>query len=87
MKVYNKEIDVVAWFRPDGSIRPKKFRIVKDDGGELVIKVDRLMDRAVQGTKNNICEVFKCKSVIGDIERMYFLKYERYNFKWILFKM
>lgn len=87
VKVYNKSVDMIAWFQKDSAIRPMRFKLTQDDGEEITIKVNRLINRTTEKVAATIYENFKCQSVINNVERVYELRYDQKNFKWILYKM
>jgi hypothetical protein len=87
MKVLARPVDMVCWFEKTGIPHPVRFKIVNEDDSEAVIKVDRIITRDKERLAGNDMLVFKCQSVINNVQRVFELKYELSTCKWILFKM
>jgi hypothetical protein len=87
MKVYMKQIKMIAWFAENGILTPLKFQI-KGEGNELVtIKVDNITERGEEKLAGNRMMIYRCQSEIDGLEKMYELKYEVGTCKWFLYKM
>lgn len=86
MKVVAKNIDMIAWFRENGKIRPLKFKIEEEDHYQ-VIKVDRVIKGEIEKYAGNVMYVFDCQSEINGEVKPYQLKYEIETNRWILFKI
>ena len=82
MKVISKEIEVIAYFDTDGSIKPIKFRIEEADTYK-VIKIEKVISTQWEDK----LLIFKCNSTIGDREIMFEIKYDIENFTWLLWKI
>ena len=82
MKVVSKEIEVVAYFDTDGSIKPLKFRIEEGDTYK-VIKIQKVI--STQWEDKML--IFKCSSTISDREIIFEIKYDIEKFTWILWKI
>lgn len=87
MKVIAKPIHMIAWHKPDGKIKPIKFKIDNEKDKDIVVKVDKICSFEIEKTAGNIMYKYICQSVIQNIERKYELKYEIDKSKWILFKI
>lgn len=85
MKVVAKPIQMIAWFNEDGTINPIKFKINEEEN--KVIKIDKILKREQEKLAGNIMEKFTCSSCINGIEKIFELKYDIKNYKWILFKI
>ena len=66
---------------------PVKFRMQKNDESWVVIKVDRVITKELEKLAGNKMWVFTCESIVGDMQRVYQLKYELDTCKWMLFKI
>ena len=86
MKVVSKKIEMIAWFKEDGKIRPLKFRVIEDEVYK-VIAVDQIIKSGLEKYGGNLMCVFDCQSEINGRLRRYQLKYEIDTMKWILFKI
>lgn len=85
MKVVAKPIQMIAYFKEDGSINPIKFKIEED--GVKVIKIDKILKSEREKLAGNIMEKFTCTSTINGIEKIFEVKYDSKSYKWILFKI
>lgn len=87
MKVYMKQIKMIAWFTENGSLTPIKFQI-KGEGEEVVtINVGNISERSEEKLAGNRMMIYRCQSEIDGIEKLYELKYEVGTCKWYLYKM
>lgn len=86
MKVVNQEINMIAWFRPQGKIRPIKFQMTEGDEN-IVIKVDRVVKKDVDKIAGVLIHIFTCQSIIKGIQKIYELRYNTKNLNWILYKI
>ena len=87
MKILAKPIDMIAWFTTDGSPNPVKFKIKNDDESETIINVDRVIFKDIEKLAGNKMILFRCQSVINDVDKLYELKYEINTCKWMMYKM
>ena len=87
MKVYMRQIKMIAWFAENGTLTPLKFQI-KGDGSEFItIRVDSITERSEEKLAGNKMMIYRCQSEIDGIEKQYELKYETSSCKWYLWKM
>lgn len=87
MKILAAPIDMVCWFEKTGIPHPVRFKLVAEDESELVIKIDKVMFIDKEKLAGNEMLIFKCRSVIQGVQRIFELKYELRTCKWILWKM
>jgi hypothetical protein len=87
MKVIAKTIEMVAWFAEDGTPNPIRFRVRSADESVAVIKVDKVIFKEKEKLAGNSMIVFRCQSIIDNIDKIYEIKYELNTCKWILYKM
>jgi len=87
MKVMARAIKMIAWFAEDGTPNPVRFKIKNDDESESVIKVDRVISKEFEKLAGNKMILFRCQSVLNDVNKLYELKYEINTCKWMLYKM
>jgi hypothetical protein len=87
MKVLARPVDMVCWFEKTGKPHPVRFKFVREDESEAVIKVDRILSVDKERLAGNDMFVFKCQSVISNTVKPFELKYELKTCKWILFKI
>jgi len=87
MKVYMKQIKMIAWFSENGTLTPFKFQI-KDDNNEFItVKIGRISERSEEKLAGNRMMIYRCQSEINGVEKQYELKYEIATCKWYLYKM
>ena len=87
MKIVAKAIEVVAWFDVEGTPHPVRFRHEKDDKSYETIKIDKVTMRYIEKIVGNPTMIFRCKSRIGDEEKLYEIRYEISTCKWMLYKI
>lgn len=87
MKTLAIPVDMVCWFEKTGIPHPVRFKVVKEDESETVIKVDKVITVDKERLAGNDMLVFKCQSIINKTQRVFELKYEQRTCKWILFKI
>jgi hypothetical protein len=87
MKIVAKVIEVIAWFKENGEIRPLKFRMSDGQSLTKVIKIDQIIAVDKEKYAGNVMYLFQCQSEIeGELKR-FEIKYEVETCKWILFKI
>lgn len=88
MKIISKPIKIIAIFecekRPP---RPYKFKWENEKGEETTVIVDRVIDVCKQKIAGIECLVYKCQSIIGNMDKRYELKYILSDCQWQLYKM
>lgn len=91
MKIWMQPIEMIAFFDAKGSPRPLRYRwespLNFGDNGLHVIKVDRIIEYREEKLAGNRMIVYRCQSMIGDLEKVYELKYEYKTCRWYLYKM
>lgn len=87
MKILAKPVDMVCWFEKTGMPHPIRFKVIGEDDSETVIKVDQVKFIDKEKLAGNEMIIFKCQSVINNMQRLFELKYELKSCKWILWKM
>ena len=87
MKILMKPIEMIAWFNHDAYPIPLRYRITAEDMSDTVIRVDKILFRQEEKIAGNKMILYKCESIINDIQKIYELKYELSTCKWYLFKM
>ena len=89
MRVVARPVDMLAWFDKDGIPNPLRFRFSDEDEAEsnLVIKVDKIINRDKEKLAGNEMILFRCQSLIDGVEKVYELKFEIKNCRWIIYKI
>jgi hypothetical protein len=84
--VINRSIEMIAHNKPDGSIRPLRFRMMEED--ELqVIKVNKVFTSRVEKIDGKLTYVFNCMVSPRGLNHMCEIRYDLATTKWILHKM
>ena len=87
MKILALPIEMVFYTDNKGSIRPVRFRMQIEDEPMQVIKIDKVIVKAIEKLAGNIMIVFKCQSLIDNVMKLFELRYELATCKWILIKI
>ncbi|MHC1682240.1 MAG: hypothetical protein AB6733_04745 [Clostridiaceae bacterium] len=87
MKVVAKPIEMIAYFTKEGEPHPIKFRLTKEDDQNFIIKVDKILFKEKERIAGNDVLVYRCQSVINSMDKVFELKYDLKNCKWVLFKI
>lgn len=87
MKVLAQPIEVISYTDNKGDIRPLRFRFQMDDDSLKVVKIDKIMFKEIEKFAGNNMLVFKCQSLINNVEHIFEVKYELNTCKWILYKI
>ena len=85
MKIVSKNIEMIAYFKTDGTIRPLRFRI--EEVQCEVIKITKILRVETEKLCGNIMMVYTCSSCIDGMEKIFEIKYDVSRMKWILFKI
>jgi len=86
MKIYMKPIRMISVTDFDGNIRPIRFQVEQQE--ELItIKVDYISQQHNEKLAGIPTIIYRCQSVINNVERIYELKYELMTYKWFLYKL
>jgi hypothetical protein len=74
VKIVAKPIEVIFWCDAKGLITPLRLRIVK---------VDKSYYKNKGKLAGNLMTVFTCKSLVGNVEKLFEIKYELATCKWL----
>ena len=85
MKIVSKNIEMIAYFKTDGSLRPIRFRIEEEQCE--VIKITMILRVEMENLCGNKMMVYTCSSCIDGMEKIFEIKYDVSRMKWILFKI
>jgi len=84
--VINISIEMIAHNKPDGSIRPLRFRMMEED--ELQgIKVDKVFRSHMKKIDGKLTYVFNCMVAPRGVNNMCEIRYNLASTKWILHKI
>lgn len=87
MKILSLPIDVIVRFKHKEIPMPYKFRYVDDMGLYREIKVDKIVHSEKIRLVGIGALVYRCQSIIDDVEMTYELRYIIQDCQWELYKM
>lgn len=87
MKIVARPIEVVSYTDNKGDVRPLKFRLQTETETEMVIKVDKIISREIEKLAGNPMLLFRCQSLIDNVQKQFEIKYELQTCKWMLYKI
>jgi hypothetical protein len=87
VKIIAKQIDMLAVFEQDGTVKPQRFRLVGDDQTVRTIKVDQIITTTETKTGGIKALLFACQSSVGNVMKRYELRYCIDDHRWEMFKM
>ncbi|GAA0720374.1 hypothetical protein GCM10008905_09480 [Clostridium malenominatum] len=87
MKIVARPIEVVSYTDNKGDVRPLKFRLQTENETEMVIKVDKIISREIEKLAGNPMLLFRCQSLIDNVQKQFEVKYELQTCKWMLYKI
>jgi hypothetical protein len=87
MKVLALPIEVLSYTDDKGSIKPIRFRMQINDEPMQVIKIDKIIFKETEKLAGNIMFVYKCQSLIDNIQKQFEIKYELNTCRWMLYKI
>jgi hypothetical protein len=86
MKTVMQPIEMIASSNIDGVLIPIRYRI--NDGEEsVVVKVDSVLTRIEEKVTGIRSMIFRCRSTIEGVQKVFDLKYEVDWCKWFLYKI
>jgi len=72
-------VEVIGHFNKEGTITPYRFKM-----DNHVIKIERVQTFNIDMFSGNILNVYDCKVVINELEKVIQLKYEIKTCRWYL---
>jgi len=87
MKVLMKPIKMIALFEKNGLLTPIRYQFINESKENITICIDKVITKAEEKIAGNHMYIYKCKSIINKIEKIYELKYELNSCKWYLYKI
>lgn len=82
-----KPVEMIVWFTLEKKPTPLKYRIMDENNVFKVIKIDKILFIEEEKLAGNRMIVYRCQSLINNVERVYELKYEIDTCRWFLFKI
>ena len=87
MKILARPIEMITVTNEKGVITPIRFKLKNEDTSCVVIKIDKILFTEKERLAGNYMLLYRCKSLIDEVEKIYELKYELSSCIWLLFKM
>lgn len=87
MKIIAQPIEVISYTDSKGDLRPLRLRIKGQNETVKVIKVDKVIIKEFEKLAGNLMLVFKCQSLIDNVQKQFEIKYELQTCKWMLYKI
>jgi hypothetical protein len=86
MKTVTRPIEMIASSNIEGVLTPLRYRI-KEDGEGVVVNVDSILTRTEEKAAGVRSLIFRCRSTIAGVQKMFELKYEPDRCKWFLYRI
>jgi hypothetical protein len=86
MKTVMRSIEMIASSNIKGIITPIRYRI-NDAGEAVVVKVDNILTRTEEKVAGVRSLIFRCRSMIDGVQKVFELKYEVDQCKWFLYRI
>jgi hypothetical protein len=80
-----RSVDMLATFFSNGKPEPHRFRLTNEDGSEIVIKVERILQRDQNNCAGNRMLCYKCETNQNEMSIPIELRYELETCKWYLY--
>lgn len=87
MRIIAKPIEVISYTDDKGDMKPLRFRMQTEDDSVKVVKIDKIIIKELEKLAGNPMLVFRCQSLINNVQKQFEIKYELRTCKWILFKI
>lgn len=87
MEIVMKDVEVIAWFKKGEHPCPIRIRIKDEDKGNVVISIENILFSEVEKYAGNIMILYRCKTTIDNIEKIFELKYEIATCNWFLYRI
>jgi hypothetical protein len=87
MKVVAQPIEMISYTNKSGDIKPLRFRIEGEDASGKVIKINNVIIKELEKLAGNPMFVYKCQSLIDNVEKQFEIKYDLRTCKWMLYKI
>ena len=78
---------MVSYTDNKGAIKPIRFRMQIGDEPMQVIKTDKVIVKETEKLAGNVMLVYKCQSLIDGAIKLFEIKYNLANCRWILFEI
>jgi hypothetical protein len=86
MKVINKKIEMLCYFKIDGAMVPQRFRIETQDQEMKVFKVKKIKKTDISKIAGVKLITFVCQYIYGNELKLCEIHYNMNSHQWFLFK-
>lgn len=87
VKIISKPIEMITYTNSNGDVTPLRFRVETENNARKVIKIDKIITKEKEKLAGNPMLVFKCQSIIGNVMKVFEIKYDLKDCKWMLYKI
>ncbi len=87
MEIVMKDIETIAWFKNKEYPTPIKIRLYDEDLGNIVIPIEIILFSEMEKYAGNKMILYRCKSIVNNMEKEFELKYEIDTYKWFLYRI
>ncbi len=82
-----KPIDMLATYYANGKPVPHRFKYADEDGSEIIIRIERILQRDQNNHAGNRMLCYKCEARQNDTAIPLDLRYELDTCKWYLYML
>lgn len=86
MRTVTRPIEMIASSNIEGVLTPLRYRI-KEAGEGVVVNVDSILTRTEEKAAGVRSMIFRCRSTIDGVQKVFELKYEPDRCKWFLYRI
>lgn len=86
MRTITRPIEMIASSNIEGVLTPLRYRI-KEAGEGVVVNVDSILTRTEEKAAGVRSMIFRCRSTIDGVQKVFELKYEPDRCKWFLYRI
>lgn len=86
MRTVTRPIEMIASSNIEGVLTPLRYRI-KEAGEGVVVNVDSILTKTEEKAAGVRSMIFRCRSTIDGVQKVFELKYEPDRCKWFLYRI
>lgn len=87
MKIVNQTCEAVCFFDRDGNIIPRRIRLADSNEEQQIITINEVFKKYEGKIEGTDCIIYKCQSNGENEVKVFELKFNKMEMKWILFKI
>lgn len=77
-------IEVITYHKPDGSIKPLRFRIEAENCELQTVKIHNVLDVTEEKTSTSLVRFYTCNAVVNNVMKNFKLKFDVLNTCWYI---